>query len=88
MSEGVVGQGETIMAGTGTVGSVSVSLHPLVILNISEHWTRQRAQEGKPVQGKGNYRQSNLSFSTFLEYLYTQIIPYFILVVIIDCVVS
>lgn len=33
------------MASAGTVGSVSVSLHPLVILNISEHWTRQRAQE-------------------------------------------
>ena len=41
-----------VMASTGTSGSVSVSLHPLVIMNISEHWTRVRAQEGKPVQGK------------------------------------
>ncbi|XP_077293940.1 COP9 signalosome subunit 6 isoform X2 [Arctopsyche grandis] len=32
----------------GTAGSVSVSLHPLVIMNISEHWTRLRAQEGSP----------------------------------------
>lgn len=45
------GGGESVMAAAGTVGSISVSLHPLVILNISEHWTRQRAQEGKPVQG-------------------------------------
>jgi COP9 signalosome complex subunit 6 len=29
-----------------TVPSVSVSLHPLVLMNISEHWTRIRAQEG------------------------------------------
>ena len=28
------------MASPGTAGSVSVSLHPLVIMNISEHWTR------------------------------------------------
>uniref|UniRef100_A0A0P4WK75 COP9 signalosome complex subunit 6 n=1 Tax=Scylla olivacea TaxID=85551 RepID=A0A0P4WK75_SCYOL len=44
---------ESVMAAAGTVGSVSVSLHPLVILNISEHWTRQRAQEGRPVQVLG-----------------------------------
>lgn len=33
--------------------SVVISLHPLVIMNISEHWTRIRAQEGKaqPVYG-------------------------------------
>ncbi|KAK8728610.1 hypothetical protein OTU49_009044, partial [Cherax quadricarinatus] len=52
-SEVVSGDGGTVMASAGTVGSVSVSLHPLVILNISEHWTRQRAQEGKPVQVLG-----------------------------------
>lgn len=40
-----------VMASTGTSGSVSVSLHPLVIMNISEHWTRVRAQEGKSLQG-------------------------------------
>lgn len=39
-----------VMASTGTAGSVSVSVHPLVIMNISEHWTRVRAQEGKPLQ--------------------------------------
>ena len=28
------------------VASVSISLHPLVLMNVSEHWTRIRAQEG------------------------------------------
>ena len=41
-----------VMAAATATGSVSVSLHPLVIMNISEHWTRVRAQEGKPMQGK------------------------------------
>lgn len=27
--------------------SVVISLHPLVLMNVSEHWTRIRAQEGK-----------------------------------------
>jgi COP9 signalosome complex subunit 6 len=33
--------------------SVTISLHPLVLMNISEHWTRIRAQEGsaQPVYG-------------------------------------
>uniref|UniRef100_A0A1B6C3C2 COP9 signalosome complex subunit 6 n=1 Tax=Clastoptera arizonana TaxID=38151 RepID=A0A1B6C3C2_9HEMI len=43
-------QGKSVMASSGTVGSVSVSLHPLVIMNISEHWTRIRAQEGAAQQ--------------------------------------
>lgn len=43
---------KSVMASSGTVGSVSVSLHPLVIMNISEHWTRIRAQEGTAHQGK------------------------------------
>lgn len=36
---------------TATTGSVTVSLHPLVIMNVSEHWTRLRAQEGSPQTG-------------------------------------
>ena len=40
-----------VMASAGTTGSVSISLHPLVIMNVSEHWTRVRAQEGKAKQG-------------------------------------
>lgn len=43
---------KSVMASAGTVGSVTVSLHPLVIMNVSEHWTRLRAQEGCPQQGK------------------------------------
>ena len=35
--------GEKIMADSGVAATVSVSLHPLVIMNISEHWTRYNA---------------------------------------------
>lgn len=45
------GQVKNVMASSGTVGSVSISLHPLVIMNISEHWTRIRAQSGAAQQG-------------------------------------
>lgn len=38
---------------TNVSGSVSVSLHPLVILNISEHWTRLTAQFGNTVPTLG-----------------------------------
>ena len=36
--------GEKIMADSGVAATVSVSLHPLVIMNISEHWTRYTIQ--------------------------------------------
>uniref|UniRef100_A0A3Q1LYB3 COP9 signalosome complex subunit 6 n=1 Tax=Bos taurus TaxID=9913 RepID=A0A3Q1LYB3_BOVIN len=39
----------SVMA-SGVTGSVSVALHPLVILNISDHWIRMRSQEGRPMQ--------------------------------------
>ncbi|XP_078116322.1 COP9 signalosome complex subunit 6 isoform X3 [Sander vitreus] len=39
----------SVMA-AGVTGSVSVALHPLVILNISDHWIRIRSQEGRPMQ--------------------------------------
>lgn len=43
----------SVMAPAGTPGSVTIALHPLVIMNISEHWTRIRAQnDGKPQQGR------------------------------------
>ncbi|XP_017082775.1 COP9 signalosome complex subunit 6 [Drosophila eugracilis] len=42
-----------IMAAAGISGSVTISLHPLVIMNISEHWTRFRAQHGEPRQVYG-----------------------------------
>ncbi|XP_055594080.1 COP9 signalosome complex subunit 6 [Uranotaenia lowii] len=40
------GEQRNVMAGSATVPSVSCSLHPLVIMNISDHWTRIRAQKG------------------------------------------
>ncbi|KAH8311499.1 hypothetical protein KR044_006646 [Drosophila immigrans] len=46
-------KGGNIMAATGTIASVTISLHPLVIMNISEHWTRFRAQHGEPRQVYG-----------------------------------
>jgi COP9 signalosome complex subunit 6 len=42
---------KSVMALSGVAGSISLSLHPLVIMNISEHWTRIRAQEGAAQQG-------------------------------------
>ncbi|KAF9415181.1 hypothetical protein HW555_007057, partial [Spodoptera exigua] len=39
---------KSVVVTTATSGSVTVSLHPLVIMNVSEHWTRLRAQEGSP----------------------------------------
>ncbi|GBM06192.1 COP9 signalosome complex subunit 6 [Araneus ventricosus] len=39
---------KNVLATPGTTGSVTISLHPLVIMNISEHWTRVKSQEGTP----------------------------------------
>ena len=39
-----------IMAAVGTAGSVSVSLHPLVIMNVAEQWTRCKVQNGGPLK--------------------------------------
>ncbi|XP_037822899.1 COP9 signalosome complex subunit 6 [Lucilia sericata] len=45
--------GANVMADASTVPSVTISLHPLVIMNISEHWTRIRAQAGETCQVYG-----------------------------------
>lgn len=45
------GTTKSVVVTTATSGSVTVSLHPLVIMNVSEHWTRLRAQEGSPQTG-------------------------------------
>lgn len=38
--------GDSVLASSSVItATISVSLHPLVILNVSEHWTRIRAQE-------------------------------------------
>lgn len=65
----VYDSGKNVMA-SGTTGSVTCSLHPLVIMNISEHWTRERAQEGSVQQGaffSGLFGEHNLKF--FLQWL-------------------
>ena len=36
----------SVVASGAAAESVSLSLHPLVIMNISEHWTRTKAQRG------------------------------------------
>ena len=44
---------QVVVSSVGTTGSVSVQLHPLVIMNISDHHTRIKAQrDGASVQGK------------------------------------
>lgn len=49
MQEDVKSLTDVKAVGSIAVGSVSAFLHPLVIMNISEHWTRLKAQEeGKP----------------------------------------
>jgi hypothetical protein len=51
-SSGGGGSGVSVMAASGTSGSITVSVHPLVIMNVSEHWTRARAQnDGKSEAG-------------------------------------
>ncbi|XP_058807280.1 COP9 signalosome complex subunit 6 [Phymastichus coffea] len=66
-----------VMASSGTVGSVSISLHPLVIMNVSEHWTRLRAQEGKDqlVYGAviGKQKGRNIEIMNSFELLITLI---------------
>lgn len=39
------GESRNVIAGNA-VPSVACSLHPLVIMNVSDHWTRIRAQKG------------------------------------------
>ncbi|XP_015114321.1 COP9 signalosome complex subunit 6 [Diachasma alloeum] len=66
-----------VMASSGTVGSVSISLHPLVIMNVSEHWTRLRAQEGSEqlVYGAliGKQKGRNIEIMNSFELLFSVI---------------
>jgi len=59
------GYKKSVLAPPGTVPSVHVNAHPLVLLNISEHWTRTRAQNGRPQTGK-----SYIMFREKLVYTY------------------
>jgi COP9 signalosome complex subunit 6 len=75
VDDGGVAVNKSVMASSGTVGSVSVSLHPLVIMNISEHWTRLRAQEGTAQQVIGaligKQKGRNLEIMNSFELLFS-----------------
>ena len=43
--------GSEDLLATGVPASVTVALHPLVIMNISDHYTRIKAQEGVVPKG-------------------------------------
>ena len=41
-------EGSEQLVSAGGSGSVSVSLHPLVVMNVSDHFTRVKVQTGDP----------------------------------------
>ena len=57
---------DTVLASSGSSGSVSVALHPLVIMNISEHYTRIKAQDGKP-DPQGRFAKFNPNVGEILH---------------------
>ncbi|XP_015929153.1 COP9 signalosome complex subunit 6 [Parasteatoda tepidariorum] len=68
---------KNVLAASGTTGSVSVSLHPLVIMNVSEHWTRVKAQEGAAQQVIGaligKQKGRNLEIENSFELVFDKI---------------
>lgn len=51
---------------TNTPSSVSVSLHPLVVMNISDHFTRVRVQQEEPTTThKGVYSKWSTPWGTY-----------------------
>lgn len=50
-TSGTVIESKSVMAGSTTIPSVTILLHPLVIMNVSEHYTRIRAQKGSRDDG-------------------------------------
>lgn len=63
---------KNVMA-SGTAGSVTCSLHPLVIMNVSEHWTRERAQN--PSVQRGSTQLSDLTYPYITSKLYSHRSP-------------
>ena len=63
-----------VLAASNVMGSVSVRLHPLVIMNISEHWTRIKVAERGPTNvygaiiGKQKGRDIEIMNSCELDY--------------------
>lgn len=62
-----------VMANQSIIPSVTVSLHPLVIMNISEHWTRIRAQKKRKQQGKHYF------YICFQESFLLELFPYVVI---------
>jgi len=60
-----------VMAPSNISPSVSIALHPLVIINISEHWTRIKAQQGESTQVYGallgRHKGRNIELCTSFE---------------------
>lgn len=52
----------SVLAPSTSVPSVIIALHPLVIMNVSEHWTRVRSQAGKPCKGLSPSIKTNPRF--------------------------
>lgn len=42
---------EQIVTGGGSSGSVSISIHPLVVMNVSDHFTRVKVQNDTNIRG-------------------------------------
>lgn len=54
----------------GATGSVTCSLHPLVIMNVSEHWTRVRAQAEGLTVPRGEFVYVCVGFKVLLTTLH------------------
>lgn len=67
---------QVVSMSSNAAGSVTIELHPLVIMNISEHWTRIRAQLGVPKQVIGaligKQQGRNLEIMNSFELLFTE----------------
>lgn len=56
-------EGDKNVMASGTAGSITCSLHPLVIMNVSEHWTRERAQNISVQRGKVSELNDNCRYT-------------------------
>jgi COP9 signalosome complex subunit 6 len=71
---------DDLIAPPGTVASVIVALHPVVIMNIADHWTRVKAQNSKAMDvfgallGQQKGRNIELCTSFEIKMLETEIV--------------
>lgn len=71
-SSSAIGGEKSVMAPSGTQSSVSLTLHPLVLMNMADHWSRTRAQNPDsppPVMGAllGKQKGRELELSNSFE---------------------